>query len=93
MQIYYNAFYLLMFSGQFYEKWVSVRERNIKLLLETVKYIATTETVSSISTIKIVMCIIHCRKYHLHDCNRDSQGHNFNKKCHPQICCKNFLTP
>ena len=26
-----------MFSGQFYEKWVSVLERNIKLLLETVK--------------------------------------------------------
>ena len=37
---------LLMFSGQFYEKWVSVRERNIKLPLETVTYIATTETVT-----------------------------------------------
>ena len=23
-----------MFPGQFYEKWMSVRERNIKLLLE-----------------------------------------------------------
>ena len=33
-----------MFSGQFYEKWISVRERDIELLLETVKYIATTET-------------------------------------------------
>ena len=31
-----------MFPGQFYEKWMSVRERNIKLLLETVTYIATT---------------------------------------------------
>ena len=31
-----------MFSGQFYEKWVSVRERNVKLILETVTYIATT---------------------------------------------------
>ena len=29
-----------MFSGQFYEKRLSVRERNIKLLLETVTYIA-----------------------------------------------------
>ena len=35
------AFCLLMFSGQFYKKWISVRERNIKLLLETVIYIAT----------------------------------------------------
>ena len=31
-----------MFSGQFYEKWVPVRERNIKLILETAKNIATT---------------------------------------------------
>ena len=29
-----------MFSGQFYEKRLSVRERNMKLLLETVTYIA-----------------------------------------------------
>ena len=29
-----------MFSGQFYEKWMSVRERNIKLLLEAVTYVA-----------------------------------------------------
>ena len=28
-----------MFSSQFYEKWVSVRERKIKLLLETVTYL------------------------------------------------------
>ena len=44
-----------MLSGQFYEKWVSVRERNIKLLLETVTYIATTETVTCIITIEIVI--------------------------------------
>ena len=37
-----------MFSFQFYEKWVSVRERNIKLLLESVTYIAITETVTCI---------------------------------------------
>ena len=29
-------------SDQFYEKWISVGERNIKLLLDTVPYIATT---------------------------------------------------
>ena len=34
----------LMFSGQFYEKWLSVREKNIKLLLETGTYIATIDS-------------------------------------------------
>ena len=33
-----------MFSGQFYEKRLSVRERNMKLLLETVTYIAIKES-------------------------------------------------
>ena len=32
-----------MFSCQFYEKWVSFRERNIKLLLESVTYKDITE--------------------------------------------------
>ena len=32
-----------MFSGQFYEKGLSVRENNVKLLLETVTYIAIKE--------------------------------------------------
>ena len=50
-----------MFSGQFYEKWMSVSERNVKLLLETVTYMATTETATSIITIEIVICIMHCR--------------------------------
>ena len=59
-----------MFSGQFYEKWMSVRERNINLLLEAVTYMAKMETATCIITIEIVMCIIHCRKYHLHDYNR-----------------------
>ena len=58
-----------MLSGQFYEKWVSVRESNIKLLLETVTHIAATETVTFITTIEIVMCIMHRRKYYLDDCN------------------------
>ena len=43
-----------MFFGQFFEKWVSVRERNIKLLLETVTYITITETSTYMITTKIV---------------------------------------
>ena len=35
-----------MFSSQFYEKRVPVRERNTKLLLKTVTNIAITETVT-----------------------------------------------
>ena len=37
-----------MFSCQFYEKWVSLRERNRNFLLESVTYIAITETVTCI---------------------------------------------
>ena len=33
-----------MFSGQFYEKRLSVRERNMKLLLETVTYMTLKES-------------------------------------------------
>ena len=33
-----------MFSGQFYERRLSVRERNMKLLLEAVAYIAIKES-------------------------------------------------
>ena len=51
---------------------MSVRGRNIKLLLEAVTYMATTETATCIITTEIVMCVMPCRKYHLHDCNRDS---------------------
>ena len=79
MQIRYNAFFPLTFSGQFYEKWVSVRERNIKLLLDTVTYIATAETVTCIIT-----------KYHLHDGNRDSHVHNFNKNCRHIFAAETF---
>ena len=81
MQTSYNVF---QFSGQFYEKWMLVRERNVNLLLEAVTNMAAMET--CIITIEIVMCIMHCRKYHLHDCNRDSHLHNFNKNCHSHIC-------
>ena len=52
-----------MLSGQFYEKRLSVRERNMKLLLEKVTCIITIDT---------VMCIMHSRKYYLHNCDRDS---------------------
>ena len=82
----YDALCLLMLSDQFYEKWVSVRERNIKLLPEIVTYMAATETVTCITTIEIVMCIMHCRKYYLHDCNRDPLLHSFNKNCDANIC-------
>ena len=33
-----------MFSGQFYEKRLSVKQRNMKFLLETVTYIAIKES-------------------------------------------------
>ena len=58
-----------MFFGQFYEKWVSFRDRNVKLLLETVTYIATTGTLTRIITTETVVCIMHCRKYHLQSCS------------------------
>ena len=83
-----------MFSGQFYEKCVSVRERNIKLLLETVAYMTIRETVTCIITIEIVMCIMHCRKHYLHDymllALHYSHVHNSNKNCYPYIFCRNF---
>ena len=56
-----------MFSGQFYEKWMSVRERDVKLLLETVTYMAAMETATCIIKIETVICIMHCRKCHLYD--------------------------
>ena len=47
-----------MFFGQFYEKRLSVREGNIKILFETVTYIAVKERVTCVMTIKTVMCIM-----------------------------------
>ena len=85
-----QTWYVFQFSGQFYEKWMSVIERNINLLLEAVTYMAATETATCIITIEIVISIMHCRKYHLRDCNRGSRLHNFNKNCHSHICCRNF---
>ena len=68
-----------MSSGQFYEKRLSVRERNMKLLPETVTYLAIKERVTCIITIETLMCIMHYRKYHLHNCSRDFHLHNYNK--------------
>ena len=36
--------------------------------------------------LETVMCIMHCRKYDLHNCNRDFLLHNYNKNCYPHIC-------
>ena len=52
-----------MFSGQFFEERLSVREMNMKFLLETVTYIAIKERVTCITTIETVTCIIYYRKY------------------------------
>ena len=58
---------------------MSVRERSMNLLLKAVTYMVTMERATCVITIEIVICIRHCRKYHLHDCNRESYLHNFNK--------------
>ena len=80
METWYNAFkYFLII---FYEKMLSVRERNMKLLLKTVTYTAVKERVTCVITIGTVMCIINCRKYHLHNCNRNSHLHDCNRKIH-----------
>ena len=59
-------------------KRLSVRERSMKSLIETVTYIAIKEGVTCIISIGMVMCIIHCRDSHLRKSN---------KNCHPHICC------
>ena len=66
-----------MFSGQFYKKTLSVKERNMKLVFETVTYIAIKERVTYIITKETVLGIMHHKKYHLHTCNRDSNLHNY----------------
>ena len=44
-----------MLSDQFYEKRLSIRERNMKLLLATVTHIAIKERVTCIITMETVM--------------------------------------
>ena len=63
-----------MFSGQFYEKRLSVREWNMKLLLQTVAYIAIKVRVTYIVIIERVVCIMFCK---------------IPQNCHPHICCRN----
>ena len=62
------------------------------LLLETVTYIATRETGTCIIPIEIVMCIMHCRKYYLHDC--DKKIHQiFVTKCTTNIIAREPKKP
>ena len=44
-----------MLSDQFYEERLSVRERNMKFLLETFTYIATKERVTNIIAMETVV--------------------------------------
>ena len=48
-----------MFSDQFYEEGLSVRERNMKWLLETATYIAIKERVTCIIEMETVNCHVH----------------------------------
>ena len=56
-----------------------------RTLLETVTYIAIKERLVCIITIETVMCIMHFRKYHLHNCNRNSHLHKYNKNGQPHL--------
>ena len=76
-----------MFFDQFYEKRLPFRQRNIKLLLETVTYIR----VACIIKMETVICIMHCRKYHLHNYNKNCYQHVCCRNCHLHMCCRNFL--
>ena len=66
-----------MFSCQFYEKRVSVRERNIKSLLASVNYIDRNRNLYF-----TIQTFVHCRKYHLYNSNGDSHLHNCNGDSH-----------
>ena len=81
-----------MFSGQFYKKWMSVRERNKKLLLEAVTYMATIETATCIITIEIVICIMHCRTFTCMIATKTPVCIISKKNCHPHTCCRDSPT-
>ena len=66
---------------------VPFREKNIKLLY-TWKCRLHSYNRNSILHF-IAEAVIHCRKYHLHNCNRDSHLLKYNKNCHPHIPCRN----
>ena len=69
------------FLVNFMKKDVQSWKRDIKLLLETVTYIAKSETIT---------CITYCRKYHLHNCNRESHLHNYKKNYHHIVAAETF---
>ena len=63
-----------MFSGQLYENAMS--EKGIQNCYLKLSYIAIAKGKSPAQLpIDTVMCIMLCRKYHLHNCNRDSHLH------------------
>ena len=67
-----------MFSGQFYEKTLSVRERNLQFLQETVTYIEKDICIIKIETVNATALLQQKRsnskrKFHLHNCNRMSK--------------------
>ena len=65
-----------MLLNVFLSKWVPVWEKNIKMLLENSNLHFTIKT------------IVHCRKHHLHNCNRDLHLHIYNKNCYLHIWCR-----
>ena len=69
-----------------FTKVLSVTEMSMKLFLETVTYIAIKERVTPIITIETVTCLMHYRKYHLHNCGRDSNLHNYAAETVTCIC-------
>ena len=67
-----------MLSGQFYEKTLSVRERNLQFLQETVTYIEKDTCIIKIETVNATALLQQKRsnskrKFHLHNCNRMSK--------------------
>ena len=77
-----------MFPGQFYGKRLSIRERNMKLLLETVTYLPVKERAACLYNYNRNSHVHDAlQKYQLHNCYRDSHLHNYSKNCHPHICC------
>ena len=85
------------FVYNFYPQSILVLEECLRKwwkrkLLETVTYVAIKERLVCIITIETVMCILHCRKYHLHNCNKNSHLHNYNKNCQQQKQQKQITT-
>ena len=47
-------------------------QRHLEKSFQLLHFMAIKERLTCIITIETVMRVIHCRKYHLHNCNRDS---------------------